>query len=238
MTKAHNRGIKRKLKNGVRNITSHPIRKAGRFATKALGGIAGGTMGLAIGAATGNPSKALENAIIGVKGGTNISGRIADSFTVDDAAEAGRAAFYGEEYREHLQKEQNKEWMKENEEDLIRNLGEDKYRLLKNNKVFEDYNSAGVYDVEDIIAGEKFRDKRREEGYTCDTDDVIRAVKIANQIGDYDGMSAKSKKEAEDTLRRNYMENNPDTSKESVERFMNDQIKFIKEINSDKKKMI
>lgn len=231
--------MKRKIKNNVRNLATHPIRKAAKFSAKAVGGVIGGTLGLAVGMTTGKP---LQGAIVGVKGGSNLTGvmtdKISNALTVDDTKDTFAQGYYGDEYREHLQKKESRQWRNEHEEELIRNLGKERYKKLKKDRVLEDYNSAGVYDVEDIIAGEKFRDKRREEGYTCDTDDAIRAVKIANQIGDYDGMSAKSKKEAEDTLRRNYMENNPDTSKESVERFMNDQIKFIKEINSDKKKMI
>ena len=127
-------------------------------------------------------------------------------------------------------KENIKKWLEKNEEQLIRNLGSRKYRELKKNKTLEEYNRAGIDDVGEIVAGEKFKKSNPE----FDTDGAISAIKIANEIGDYKKMTAKKQAEADETLRKNFKEKNQNLSDQQLNLLVKNQIKYINEINSNK----
>ena len=224
-------GRKRKIKQ--------PYKNAARFAGKVFGGALGAGVGLAIGAATGDPSKAFQNTVIGTKGGMNLGGGTAD-FITDNISDfttidgSTKAAVYGDNYKEHLMKQQKKEWKanKENMDILRINLGEEKYEELMDNKgaILDQYLETGITDAADIFAAEKFRNDHPGTS----VDQAIANVKIANAIGHYKDMSKEDKDKAKDTLTANFAENNPGLNSAQIGALVDNQVKFIDEIYSTK----
>ena len=230
---AYLRGMTRKISK-VR-----PLEKGMRFTGKAIGGALLGGAGLAIGIATGDPQNAYKYAAIGAKGGANLTDAITDkaanALRVEGSLDAAKRAYYGDEYKEKLQEEQYKKWIENHSEELIRSFGGLKnFNKMKKDGTLKDYYSSGINDVSDIYSAEKFKEDHPE----FNTDGAIGAIKIAKQIGDYKNMSAKDQGEADKTLRKNFKESNSNLTDEQLDKLVERQKIYIKEIHSNKDKFI
>lgn len=265
-TKAYGRGLKRKLKNYAKNEFFNPtkniksvgkvLKSAAQFGT-ALGT---GALGLGIGLATGDPKQALQNAIIGGQAGSRLTGNIlnkaGNTLHVDDMEKTFEMAYYGDDYSTHLQDKEYQKWLDNNKEQLIRNLGIDKYNTLRNNEVLENYrkNGKSKKEIIDEIGEDQYQELQQqallkeyftggidnvEEIIACekfkdahkefDTDSAIGAMKIANDLSDKD---LKKKKEI---LFENFKDKNPNRSNDDINTLVQQQLKFSKEIEGYKK---
>lgn len=176
------RAVKYYAKGVLNKKPFSKIGKAGiKTATGALTGAAAGTMGLAIGMATGDISKAIQytgaSAISGYKLGTgiptgvkNVTGNIKDAFTVEGTTEA----YYGaEEYKERQVRKQIKEKQKDYElkTQLEKDFDKEEVKNIREN-ILPDCVKYGITDNKDISAIAKMEKEgiRREQAIAVATD--------------------------------------------------------------------
>lgn len=208
---------------------------------KGAGMIGGMAIGLGIGASQGDLRSAFQGSIIGARGGGRLLGGTSDALfdayneDKDGVIETYKRKRYGDEQYEIEQRnKQYKEWKQKNEETLIRNIGEEKYKQISKNGNLQEYFDYGINNVEDVIAGEKFR----EQNSSLTANDAVKCVKIANSIGDYWSMTEKNREDARKTLEKNFKRNNPDLSDTALKLAVDKQIEYIDSIHSAKRKVL
>ena len=167
-----------------------PIKSLARGAAGLFGGALFGTAGLALGIASGDPSKAFQytsaGALGGYKGGKTVSDNVMDTFSVDEETlkKEGQMSWYGEEYKdfkyqeaidEDLMSEQNIDhirsvtgWSRDEAKEFLDDTGRDCY-------------AQGVRDVEDMLAIKEVVDNP-DPSKRIPMDKAIAATKLKNNL--------------------------------------------------------
>ena len=203
-TKYYARGMQNKIRNKVKNgeLGKKAIRTAGGVA---LGGVAA-TAGLAMGVASGDPSKAAQYAFTGALGGYKTGGTViddlGDTLGVAGTVETANRAYYGDEEK------QRQKYIKEKQNDfdfqnrMIKAMnGDEKKAKQVINDVFPTCAEYGFVEPEEVSAIHNMVDK---EGY--DTKEALAWAQKAKKYGkDTNSLSAKDDKEYNETLKNNYI---------------------------------
>lgn len=206
-TKYYARGMQNKIRNKVKNgeLGKKAIRTAGGVA---LGGVAA-TAGLAMGVASGDPSKAAQYAFTGALGGYKTGGTViddlGDTLGVAGTVETANRAYYGDEQYEEKQRQK---YIKEKQNDfdfqnrMIKAMnGDEKKAKQVINDVFPTCAEYGFVEPEEVSAIHNMVDK---EGY--DTKEALAWAQKAKKYGkDTNSLSAKDDKEYNETLKNNYI---------------------------------
>lgn len=176
--------MKRKIKNYASN--AHPIRTATKFAVGAAGAAVFGTAAGIAGLTSGDPSKTFQYASAGVMGGYKLGDSIAGATQsmLDvpvDLNDAFRRGYYSseEEYNQAAKEKYLKE-MKKNEEimqKLENKFGQEEAENIRDN-VIDDYAEAGIYDIDDIIAG-----YQAEKDEHINREQIKSGIKYSKRIG-------------------------------------------------------
>lgn len=183
-------------------------KKAIRMSAGAATAIAAGTVGTAVGAATGDLGNAFQYGV-----GAAGAGAIAGSNLADFAMETGSAiknsddvqrAYYGDRYEEHKTQQNIKEWKKNNRTELENEYGIRETSRMMNDGTIDQYLKADITSTKDIIALEKMQ-KDKEVGNF----DQARAVhKLSKMTGDTTKMKAKDRKDWQETMKNKYIDKN------------------------------
>lgn len=198
------RGMANKLSNKIRN--AHPVRKTLRFAGGAALGMAAGSIGLAAGIASGDPSKAFQYttgaAYGGYKAGSGGVDRIRSALTVDGTDQISNRYKYTEQERKDKEiKDRQKELQRDTE--LRMRLADKLGGREEANKYMEehipDYTKYGIDDRDTLVAMAQLQ----QSGVAKDK--VIGAAMISDRYikgKDSNSLSKKSEKEFRDTIDR------------------------------------
>ena len=174
--------LQRSLKN------AHPLRTVSKMALGAAGATAFGLTAGTIGLATGDPTKAMQFASTGVLGGYKLGSSTGDSLygalepTIDVRDEYKRARADSKEQYEQEKVEEAIKKMRTNSDNLIRlehEFGHKEAKQIIKDGVIDDYASAGIDDIDDIIAGYKLE----KEDKDVTREQVKSAVKYSSRIG-------------------------------------------------------
>ena len=243
------------LKRGIRNMARtygkniressrrrHPGRKLRKAATFAVGGAAIGTLGLAAGIASGDPSKALQYGVTGAALGGQFTRGVGDKVASErkQLTQGGLTGFkegyHGENYELDKYIKDKKRSM--DTDDFLYNQGLSRQQR----KDFREYylpnyiKDGGLTDIEDMYTAYELETK---EGYK--QDEAMAAVKMANRWGDISSTPDLEKK-----WRDNYTSKiaEYDTTKQDAQRMANAELaqneelqKLQKEQQAAEKKM-
>lgn len=211
--------------------------KTARFTLKSAGAVAGGLLGLGMGIATGDPKHAFSYTITGTKGGQHLAGGLAEVVTdgKNGIMNFGRNAkgileegYYTQDEYEKILARRQFEKMRKNQD--LRNKLELNVPGIRLKEVFRDggdleqYSNAGM-GVDQIIAGLKFRNSHTQ----FSQNDVIAAMKISKEIQGKD--IDKQKK----ILYESFKYQNPSLSDDQLNRLVNEQIGYHKELEKYQK---
>lgn len=154
------RNINQQLRNKIKR--AHPIKTVGRFTAQAAGAALFGGAALAVGIASGDPSKAFQYTTAGVVGGSQLGKGIANKVTnsasvdADALGEAALQGYYGEKYKDVITERNEKAWQKDegNIDFLMKTKGltrRDAKDFLSGNVAQTCYRN-GIEDISDIAA--------------------------------------------------------------------------------------
>lgn len=202
-------GIKRKFKRKLEN--AKPATQLAKLAVGTAGAVAMGSVGLAAGVASGDPSKALQYAGLSAAGGYRLGGNLIDrgkeTFGVNGTSDQFKRAVLGEEeYKRQKKTKAQKEFI-ESEDNISKVMSKFKYNRkeaklwLKANAV--EYFNNGIDNVSDMIDIEKTirKSKTYNGGKNKVTinnrDEAIGAYKIGKM---YNSSKTYGKKKQEDII--------------------------------------
>lgn len=183
------------------------LKALGRGAVGAFSGATLGTLGLAAGVASGDPSKAFQNAAIGAAGGYKLgsgtASNIAEKIDFQGLSEAyGRGAMGSEEYDARQAKKYAEEYssrtdvIKKVQEEFGINSWEEAEKKAKT--LANDYGvQEGFYDVKDWKKFEKMRDEMANNGRRASRKQAVAAKKVYDNFYD----KTKSREEIEKAMR-------------------------------------
>lgn len=183
------------------------LRALGRGAVGAFSGATLGALGLAAGVASGDPSKAFQNAAIGAAGGYKLgsgtASNIAEEIDLQGLSEAyGRGAMGSEEYDARQAKKYAEEYssrtevIKKVQEEFGINSWEEAEKKAKT--LANDYGvQEGFYDVKDWKKFEKMRDEMAYNGRRASKKQAVAAKKVYDNFYD----KTKSREEIEKAMR-------------------------------------
>ena len=183
------------------------LRALGRGAVGAFSGATLGALGLAAGVASGDPSKAFQNAAIGAAGGYKLgsgtASNIAEEIDLQGLSEAyGRGAMGSEEYDARQAKKYAEEYssrtevIKKVQEEFGINSWEEAEKKAKT--LANDYGvQEGFYDVKDWKKFEKMRDEMANNGRRASKKQAVAAKKVYDNFYD----KTKSREEIEKAMR-------------------------------------
>lgn len=169
-------GMGQKLTRNLQN--AQPAKKMAKIALGAAGGAALGMVGLAAGATTGDPTKALQYGGVGAAGGYKLGSNTSDAvingttsaLSVDGMQEEARRGYLGEEeYQKEIARRNQELAMKNNEN--IRRVQE-KFKCSRTEAeerlqgMIPFYYDNKVTDVGEMLKMEKAVDKLKERGET------------------------------------------------------------------------
>ena len=249
-----NRSIRRALKAGARRTftgknVSRAIRAVGgkgiRMAAGATLGLAAGTIGVAAGIASGDPSKAFQYGATGLGAGAmagskfaggaiNTAQSVEDSIKNSETRRAMTEAYYGEDYKEKQQAKQIKEWKKniEYKEALERTIGENQAKEMYKSGEIDEYLKHGIDDVSDMAAMHQLQEDKIANGI----EEAVAIHEYGERIGgDYTRLREKDKREWGETFSNEFQ--GQGISKEQSENASQATFDKIKEYHTRRKNM-
>ena len=175
-------GMKRKFKRKIEN--GRPVRQIARMLGGAAGAVAIGSIGLAAGVASGDPSKAMQYAGVAATGGYRLGGNLVDrgreTFGVEGFSDQMERATLGEEEYNKQRALKNRKKFKESEANI--NTVMSKLKKTRNQakewleKYSETYMNNGINKVSDMMDIEKTLDSSKT--YTSQIDNKSYTVRI------------------------------------------------------------
>ncbi len=183
-------------------------KKAIRMSAGAATAIAAGTVGTAVGAATGDLGNAFQYGVgaagAGAIAGSNLTGFAMETGSAIKNSDDVQRAYYGDRYEEHKTQQNIKEWKKNNRTELENEYGIRETSRMMNDGTIDQYLKADITSTKDIIALEKMQ-KDKEVGNF----DQARAVhKLSKMTGDTTKMKAKDRKDWQETMKNKYIDKN------------------------------
>lgn len=235
------KGYNRRLgiKNAKRMKKGRPIRALARGVAGVYGAAAFGMAGMALGVASGDPSKAFQYGTAGIAGGYSagkgIAGSAVDAMTVDGSKVQDEMdmAWYGEEYKQK-QLEREKESFAKNEKniDYLRktmNVSRSRAQEILRETGGQCLDS-GVTDIADVAAIQKMS----EAG--VDIDQAIAAQRFNQYLpSDLDKMGEKERNDHLARWEKEYMQDGYENPRALAERSMELAEQFNKAKSSLKK---
>lgn len=175
------------------------IRETGKFITGGAAALTAGTAGIMLGAAEGSPEKALRNAgIVGVAAYKGASGWI-EAEKVEGTMDSFMKAGYGTEYKQQQEKELAREISHnlENRTILEQELGWNEKEIDEfYEKEIEEYISAGVKSLNEMIIGEKMKANE----IVSSTKQAIGVMSLGRRIGDTRKLTDDKRQKWADTI--------------------------------------
>ena len=144
----------------------HPGRLLGRI----VGATAAGAAGLALGVASGDPSKAFQNTVAAGVAGSSLAKALSNASAIDGASlqDDMLEAYYGKEYKDYLVEQEKKEFLndRENIKYLRKTLelkSDDEAKEIMRTTGEECYNN-NITDIADIAAIHKLKNPKKGSG--------------------------------------------------------------------------
>ena len=190
-------GMKRKFTRKLEN--ARPLRQLARMTAGAAGAVAIGSIGLAAGVASGDPSKALQYAGVAATGGYRLGGNLLDkgreTFGVAGFSDQMKRSVLGEEEYKRQKVEKNRKRFMESE-DNIRALMS-KYNMTRSEakdwlkEKSEKYMDNGIDNISDMMdiqntigSSKKYTDRNNKEQIVTigNVDQAIGAYKVGKMF--------------------------------------------------------
>ena len=219
--------LKRAMKAGARRVftgknvrrtLANVGRKGIRMAAGAALAAAAGTIGVAAGVASGDPSNVLQYGMAGIGAGALAGGKAADA--VMNTAGAGYdkvknsetrkamvEAYHGEEegYKQKQQEKQIKQWKKnvEYKEQLERTLGEEQAKQMYKQGEIDEYLKNGITEIPDMAAMHQLQEKK----IAGNIQEAMAIHEYGERVGgDYNRLRNKDKKEWGETFTEEFQQ--------------------------------
>lgn len=187
---------KRRMIRGMGKI--HPVRALRRGLTYGIGAATLGTIGLAAGIASGDPSKALQYTVAGGMVGGNLGKNLGETASnavgVNDALSSFRSGALGDRYDEKERKKYNRDFKNNvsNYDRAVKKVNLNGWKdMSKDGGIIDSALDYGINDINAMCNIYKTQQKLIGRGMSEDLakENAFRAYKLNSQLGDYSSNS-------------------------------------------------